>query len=134
RHACSRGQLWPAPAARIRARGRSGPRCDSRHRAGNIPSGSGDERRTLVKDRHQSMRLEGAPGTSSPSLKRRLRKALLPVAIVIVGAALIVIGPTACYLSRGAWEEARILSRRRPIPAMIADPRTPAEVKAKLTI
>ncbi len=80
------------------------------------------------------MRLEGAPGTSSPSLKRVLRKALLPVVIVIVGAALIVVGPTACYLSRGAWEEARILSRRRPIAAMIADPRTPAAVKAKLTI
>ena len=80
------------------------------------------------------MRLEGAPGTSSPSLKRALRKALLPVVIVIVGATLIVVGPTACYLGRGAWEEARILSRRRPIPAMIADPRTPADVKAKLTI
>ena len=76
------------------------------------------------------MRLEGGPGRSSPSLKR----VLLLAAIVIVGTALIVVGPTACYLGRGAWEEARILSRRRPIPAMIADPHTPPEVRAKLTV
>jgi predicted aminopeptidase len=80
------------------------------------------------------MRLEGGSGTSSPSSRRVLLRALFGVAIVIVGAALIAVGPTACYLSRGAWEEARILSRRRPIPAMIADPRTSPEVRAKLTI
>jgi len=80
------------------------------------------------------MRLEGARGMSSPPLKRVMRKGLLLVAIVIVGAALIAVGPTACYLSRGAWEEAKILSRRKPIPAMIADPRTSPDVKAKLTV
>jgi predicted aminopeptidase len=80
------------------------------------------------------MRLEGAPGRSSRSRKRRLRRVLLLAGIVVAAGALIVVGPTACYLRRGAWEEARILSRRRPIPAMIADPRTSPEVRAKLTI
>ena len=61
------------------------------------------------------------------------RRALL-VALVLAVPILAAIGPTACYLSRGAWEEARILSRRKPIATMLADPRTPAPVRAKLTI
>ncbi|MFL5526469.1 MAG: aminopeptidase [Gemmatimonadaceae bacterium] len=42
--------------------------------------------------------------------------------------------PTACYLSRGAWEEAKILSRRQPISEIVADPRTPKEVRDKLKV
>jgi predicted aminopeptidase len=42
--------------------------------------------------------------------------------------------PTACYLSRGAWEEAKILSRRQPISELVRDPGTPADVAAKLRV
>ncbi|MDQ3674385.1 MAG: aminopeptidase [Gemmatimonadota bacterium] len=42
--------------------------------------------------------------------------------------------PTGCYLSRGAWEEAKILSRREPISEIVARPGVPAEVKAKLNL
>ncbi len=42
--------------------------------------------------------------------------------------------PTACYLSRGAWEEAKILSRRSAITEIIANPRTPAAERAKLKV
>ena len=76
------------------------------------------------------MRLEGGRSASS----RPLRRVLIVTGILALGALLIAVGPTACYLSRGAWEEAKILSRRKPIPAMIADPRTSPEVKAKLTV
>jgi predicted aminopeptidase len=42
--------------------------------------------------------------------------------------------PTACYLSRGAWEEAKILSRRQPITTIVADRRTPEPEKQKLRV
>lgn len=42
--------------------------------------------------------------------------------------------PTGCYLSRGAWEEAKILSRRQPIAEIVRRPGTPADVKAKLNL
>jgi predicted aminopeptidase len=76
------------------------------------------------------MLLEGA---SSRRFRPR-RKWLLPVAVVVVGALLITVGPTACYLSRGAWSEAKILSRRKPISAIIADPATPPNIRAKLGV
>lgn len=44
------------------------------------------------------------------------------------------VSPTGCYLSRGAWEEAKILSRRQPILEIVADPRTPSEVREKLKV
>lgn len=43
-------------------------------------------------------------------------------------------GTSGCYLTRGAWEEAKILSRRRPIAEMISDPATPSAVRAKLAV
>jgi len=55
------------------------------------------------------------------------------VAALVVAAAL-VLGPTACYLTRGAWEEAKILGRRREIADILADPRTPPETRAKLMV
>lgn len=61
------------------------------------------------------------------------RRGVLAVALVAVGT-VVLLSPTACYLTRGAWEEARILSRRRPIQAIIADPRTEALTRAKLEI
>ena len=38
------------------------------------------------------------------------------------------------YVLRGAWEEARILNRRRPITAVIADPRQTPETRRKLRL
>jgi predicted aminopeptidase len=42
--------------------------------------------------------------------------------------------PTACYLSRGAWEEAKILSRRQPISELVANPGTPKVAREKLKV
>ena len=44
------------------------------------------------------------------------------------------ISPTGCYLSRAAWEEARILARRQSIATLVADARTPADERAKLAL
>lgn len=38
------------------------------------------------------------------------------------------------YVLRGAWEEAKILNRRRPITGVIADPRQPPETRRKLQL
>ena len=62
-----------------------------------------------------------------------MRRGLLAIAVSLVVLGLIST-PTACYLSRGAWEEAKILSRRQPISEIVADPRTPREAKAKLKV
>ncbi|HUQ99441.1 MAG TPA: aminopeptidase [Gemmatimonadaceae bacterium] len=62
-----------------------------------------------------------------------MRRRLLAIAFVL-GVFALISTPTACYLSRGAWEEAKILSRRQPISEMVADPRTPKDVKAKLKV
>ena len=42
--------------------------------------------------------------------------------------------PTACYLSRGAWEEGKILARRQPIAQLVADRRTDPVMRRKLAI
>lgn len=50
---------------------------------------------------------------------------------------LLLLSLTGCsplYVLRAGWEEAKILARREPIPAVIADPRTPAEWRAKLAL
>lgn len=62
-----------------------------------------------------------------------MRRGILAIAIVGAGLALI-FAPTGCYLSRGAWEEAKILSRREPISEIVARPGTPEETKAKLRV
>jgi predicted aminopeptidase len=62
-----------------------------------------------------------------------MRRGILAIAVCL--AVLVLISaPTACYLSRGAWEEAKILSRRQPISEIIADPRTPTDARAKLKV
>ena len=54
---------------------------------------------------------------------------------VVGGAALIVAAtPMGRYLVRGAWEEARILSRRKSIAGLVADSRTPPATRAKLEL
>jgi len=80
------------------------------------------------------MRLEGARWSRRRHGRRRWVRWVLAAAAVLVGGLLVAVGPTACYLSRGAWEEAKILSRRRPISAMLADSGTPPDVRAKLTV
>lgn len=62
-----------------------------------------------------------------------MRRGFLAIALALVVLALIS-GPTACYLSRGAWEEAKILSRRQPISELVANPGTPKEVREKLKV
>jgi len=42
--------------------------------------------------------------------------------------------PTGCYLSRGAWEEGKILSRRRPIAELVSDKTIDPSVRRKLAI
>jgi len=62
-----------------------------------------------------------------------MRRGFLAIAVALVVLGLIST-PTACYLSRGAWEEAKILSRRQPISEIVADPRTPKDARAKLEV
>jgi len=62
-----------------------------------------------------------------------MRRGFLAIAVSLAVLALIS-APTACYLSRGAWEEAKILSRRQPISEIVADPRTPKDVREKLKV
>jgi len=62
-----------------------------------------------------------------------MRRGLLAIAVALVVLGLIST-PTACYLSRGAWEEAKILSRRQPISELVVDPATPKDVRAKLKV
>ncbi len=53
-----------------------------------------------------------------------------------MGAAVVAVAlsPISCYLSRGAWEEGKILSRRQPIAALALDPRIPAATRSKLKL
>jgi predicted aminopeptidase len=62
-----------------------------------------------------------------------MRRGILAIAVsaAVLG---LISAPTACYLSRGAWEEAKILSRRQPISEIIADPRTSKEAREKLKV
>jgi predicted aminopeptidase len=59
-------------------------------------------------------------------------RALAAVAFVVV--AYLVIAPTGRYLLRAAWEEAKILARRRSITAIAADSGTPTSLRAKLEL
>lgn len=62
-----------------------------------------------------------------------MRRGLLAIAAV-VGLVWLISAPTACYLSRGAWEEAKILRRRQPISEVIQKPGTPKDVREKLKV
>lgn len=57
--------------------------------------------------------------------------------LAIAGAGALVLfllSPAGCYLSRGAWEEGRILARRQPIAEIVANRRTNPLVRRKLAI
>ena len=62
-----------------------------------------------------------------------MRRPLLAIAFLAL-TMLFFAAPTACYLSRGAWEEAKILSRRKPIAEIVADRRTSEADRRKLQI
>ena len=62
-----------------------------------------------------------------------MRRGFVAIAVA-VGVLALISAPTACYLSRGALEEAKILSRRQPISELVRDLRTPLDVKEKLKI
>src|SRR5256714_11588337 len=71
--------------------------------------------------------------TSLRAILLRMKRKLVAAAGLLVLAALW-LSPTGCYLSRGAWEEAKILSRRQPISELIADRRTPKDAREKLKV
>lgn len=67
----------------------------------------------------------------------RLRVAFgVVVAVLAAITVLLIIAPPDAgpYLVRAAWEEGRILARRRPIPEVIADPRTSDPVRRELRL
>ena len=57
---------------------------------------------------------------------------LVLLAIVGATALVTVVTPMGRYIMRGAWEEGKILARRRSIDRIIADSTTSAAVRAKL--
>ena len=66
---------------------------------------------------------------------RWLRRALRAVAVVALAlVAWLVLAPTGRYLARGAWEEAKILARRRPLADILADSATSPAVRAKVEL
>ena len=71
-------------------------------------------------------------GNQRVNWRRRATRTLAVVALAIV--AYLVLAPTGRYLRRAAWEEGKILARRRPIAQLVADPTTTASLRAKLAI
>jgi predicted aminopeptidase len=62
-------------------------------------------------------------------MKRKLIVAAVGLIVVLLA-----LSPAACYLSRGAWEEGKILARRKPIAELAGDRRLAAETRAKLLL
>jgi predicted aminopeptidase len=58
------------------------------------------------------------------------------IATLIVFASILIFAmtPTGCYLSRGAWEESKILARRKPIAEIVRDDRLDPVTRRKLQI
>jgi predicted aminopeptidase len=65
----------------------------------------------------------------------RLAKTLRAVgASGLLGVVLLALTPTGCYVSRAAFEEARILARRQPIDQLVRDSGTPVRERDKLAL
>lgn len=74
-----------------------------------------------------------------PTLAGRARRALrwagrVAGALALLAIAYLLITPTGQYLLRAAWEEGKILARRRPIAALVASDSTPPRVRQKLRL
>ncbi|MEO8575994.1 MAG: aminopeptidase [Gemmatimonadales bacterium] len=63
----------------------------------------------------------------------RLSKRLLAIGAVGI-VVVIALSPMACYLSRGAWEEGKILARRQAIAELVASKQTDPLTRRKLEI
>ncbi len=72
--------------------------------------------------------------TEKKGVKWRRRAARTLAVVVLALIAYLVIAPTGRYLLRAGWEEGKILARRRPISAIIADSATPPPLRAKLQL
>jgi predicted aminopeptidase len=74
-------------------------------------------------------------GSLMGSVKWRVAGGLVVAVLAAVTVLLILAPPDAGpYLVRAAWEEGRILARRRPIAEVIADPRTSDTVRTELRL
>jgi len=58
----------------------------------------------------------------------------LALGVALLAALAWVLFPDVRYLARGGWEEARILLKRRPLTALVADPRTPPALAQRLRL
>ncbi|HEU4642690.1 MAG TPA: aminopeptidase [Gemmatimonadaceae bacterium] len=63
---------------------------------------------------------------------RLARRILLGIALLIVG--FVALTPTGRYLARAAWEEGKILARRKPIAELVRSPDVDPRTRAKLRL